>query len=148
MKTSITPFLLLKLLVVGILLLLMSLPSSAQIKVCNDTKNLVGVAVGYRNQGRWITEGWWRIPSNLCESVIEGDLTSRYYYLYSEDAVTNQKWDGPILMCISSRQFKINGLQDCYARGYEKIGFFEVDTGDQTFWRVRLTDRINLNRKK
>ena len=34
----------------------------------------------------------------------------------------------------------IRGTDDCLARGYDRTGFFEVDTGDQPSWTVQLTD--------
>ncbi len=115
-------------------------PAHADFKVCNDTKSLTGVAIGYRNNSDWIMEGWWRIPSGVCASVIEGDLSSRYFYLYAEDAETGGQWRGPVYMCTSSKEFKIEGLKDCFARGYERTGFFEIDTGNQANWQVRLTE--------
>ncbi|MEL6947269.1 MAG: DUF1036 domain-containing protein, partial [Pseudomonadota bacterium] len=47
-------------------------PARADLRVCNDTQAMVGVAVGYRNKTGWISEGWWRIPAETCASVIEG----------------------------------------------------------------------------
>ena len=115
-------------------------PARADFKVCNDTKNLAGVAIGYRTDKGWITEGWWRIPSSVCASLIDGELKSRYFYLYAEHADTGDQWRGPVFMCTSSKEFKIDGLKDCFARGYERTGFFEVDTGNQANWQVRLTE--------
>jgi len=43
-------------------------------------------------------------------------------------------------MCTSSKEFRIEGLESCFPRGYEKSGFFEVDTGEQKNWQVRLTE--------
>ena len=114
--------------------------AKADFKVCNDTKNLVGVSVGYRLKDGWNTEGWWRIPSGGCAAVIEGNLASRFFYLHAEDSTTGGQWRGPVYMCTSSKEFRIKDLKDCYARGYERTGFFEVDTGDQESWQVRLTE--------
>ena len=36
------------------------------------------------------------------------------------------------------------GLQDCLARGFNRTGFFEVDTGEQKNWTVQLTDRSQV----
>ena len=33
------------------------------------------------------------------------------------------------------------GTKDCIARGYERRGFVEVDTGDKLSWTVQLTER-------
>ncbi|MEM7302385.1 MAG: DUF1036 domain-containing protein [Pseudomonadota bacterium] len=117
-----------------------SAPAVADFRVCNDTGSLVGVSVGYRVKAGWITEGWWRIPANSCASLIEGQLSSRFYYVYAEDADLGGQWRGDIVMCTSDKEFKITGRKDCYARGYEKTGFFEVDTGEQNNWLLRLSE--------
>jgi len=114
--------------------------AAADFKVCNDTKNLIGVSIGYRLKDGWNTEGWWRIPASGCATVLEGDLASRFFYLHAEDSVTGGQWRGPVYMCTSGKEFRIKDLKDCYARGYERTGFFEVDTGDQKSWQVRLTE--------
>lgn len=115
-------------------------PASAEFKVCNNTNSLVGVAIGYKVGEEWTTEGWWRIPADVCTVIIEGELTSRYFYLHAEAAESGGTWRGPIFMCTSSKEFKIVGVSNCFARGYEKTGFFEVDTVEQNSWQVRLTE--------
>ena len=71
----------------------------AEFRVCNGTQNLVGVAIGYRATEGWITEGWWQVPASTCATLIEGELQSRYYYLYAEDAARGGRWTGDINMC-------------------------------------------------
>ncbi|MDD9910349.1 MAG: DUF1036 domain-containing protein [Ahrensia sp.] len=115
-------------------------PAQADLQVCNDTKSLVGVSIGYRLDDDWITEGWWRVPATVCTSVIEGKLNARYFYIHAEEADAGGRWRGPVFMCTSNKQFKVQGVQDCFARGYERAGFFEVDTGEQESWQVRLTE--------
>ena len=98
------------------------------------------MSIGYRARAGWITEGWWAIEASTCKTLIEGPLESRYYYLYAEDGVRGGRWDGPVSMCIAELQFKITGVNDCYARGFQKAGFREYDTGNQTNWMVQLVD--------
>jgi hypothetical protein len=43
-------------------------------------------------------------------------------------------------MCTRDKEFTIRGIEDCLARGFDRAGFFEVDTGDQRSWTVQLTD--------
>ncbi len=118
-------------------------PSSARadFRLCNDTTSLVGVALGYRESGKWVTEGWWQIPGETCTSLIEGDLNSRFYYLYAEDADKGGQWRGEIFMCTADREFRINGVEECFARGFQKTGFFEIDTSKKESWMVRLTEQ-------
>jgi uncharacterized membrane protein len=115
-------------------------PAAAEFRVCNATPNLVGVAIGYRAKDGWISEGWWQIPATTCATLIEGQLQSRYYYLYAEDAARGGRWTGDVNMCVAENEFKITGVQDCYARGFQQFGFKEYDTGRQGSWMVQLTD--------
>jgi uncharacterized membrane protein len=119
--------------------------ASAEFRVCNATATAVGVAIGYRAKEGWISEGWWQIPPTTCSTLIEGQLQSRYYYLYAEDAARGGRWTGNVNMCVADNEFKITGVQDCYARGYQQFGFKEYDTGRQGSWMVQLTDTPATN---
>lgn len=112
----------------------------ADFRVCNATQSLVGVAIGYRAKTGWVTEGWWHVDPSTCKTLIEGNLSSRYYYLYAEDAERGGRWEGDIRMCVAEKEFKIAGINDCFARGFQRAGFLEYDTGEQTSWMVQLTD--------
>lgn len=119
--------------------------AAAEFRVCNATQTAVGVAIGYRAKEGWISEGWWQIPPTTCSTLIEGQLQSRYYYLYAEDAARGGRWSGNVNMCVADNEFKIIGVQDCYARGYQQFGFKEYDTGRQGSWMVQLTDTPATN---
>ncbi len=121
--------------------LMAATPARADFRVCNATQNLVGVGIGYRAKAGWITEGWWHIDASSCKTLIEGPLSSRFYYLYAEDAERGGRWDGPISMCVAEKEFKIAGVADCVARGFQRAGFQEYDTGEQASWMVQLTDQ-------
>lgn len=113
----------------------------ADFRVCNDTTSLVGVALGYSDDGNWKTEGWWQIPGETCASLLEGSLSSRFYYIYAEDADRGGQWRGEIFMCTANQEFTIEGEKNCLERGYLKTGFFEIDTGNRDAWMVRLTEQ-------
>ncbi len=119
---------------------LLSTEAKADFRVCNGTQSLVGVAVGYRAETGWTTEGWWQIPATTCKSVIKGPLSSRYYYLYAEDQDGRGLWAGNVNFCVADREFKIVDVKDCFARGFQKLGFREYDTGEQGSWMVQLTE--------
>jgi uncharacterized membrane protein len=114
--------------------------AAADFRVCNATQSLVGVAIGYRAASGWISEGWWHIDGSTCKTLIEGPLSSRYYYLYAEDAERGGRWEGPVSMCVADREFKISNVNDCFARGFQRVGFQEYDTGEQASWMVQLVD--------
>ena len=100
----------------------------------------VGVAVGYKDAEGWTTEGWWNLPSRTCETILKGNLVARYYYVYAIDYDRGGEWMGQAYMCTRDKEFTIRGIGDCLARGYDRTGFFEVDTGEQRAWTVQLTE--------
>ncbi|SDR32234.1 DUF1036 domain-containing protein [Pseudovibrio sp. Tun.PSC04-5.I4] len=119
------------------------IPSAwADFRACNKTESTVNIAIGYRDGVDWITEGWWTIEKNTCDTMFSGDLASRYYYLYAVQTDQNGEWDGKAYMCVRQKKFTIRGIEDCVARGYERTGFFEIDTGEQSSWTVQLTEPV------
>lgn len=115
-------------------------PAAADFRLCNNTASRVGIAVGYKDADGWTTEGWWNLPARTCETVLKGNLVARYYYVYAIDYDHGGEWMGQAFMCTRDKEFTIRGIGDCLARGYDRTGFFEVDTGDQPSWTVQLTE--------
>jgi uncharacterized membrane protein len=115
-------------------------PAAADFRLCNNTSSRVGVAVGYKDAEGWTTEGWWNLPSRTCETVLKGNLVARYYYVYAVDYDHGGEWTGRAYMCTRDKEFTIRGIGDCLAHGYDRTGFFEVDTGEQRAWTVQLTE--------
>jgi len=115
-------------------------PARADFRLCNNTGNRVGIAVGYKENEGWTTEGWWNISARSCETVLRGSLVARFYYIYAVDYDRGGEWSGQAFMCTREKEFTIRGTDDCLARGYDRTGFFEVDTGDQPSWTVQLTE--------
>jgi uncharacterized membrane protein len=115
-------------------------PAKADFRLCNNTPSRVGVAVGYKDSDGWTTEGWWNLPSRSCETVLKGNLVARYYYVYAIDYDRGGEWTGRAYMCTRDKEFTIRGMGDCLAHGYDRTGFFEVDTGEQRAWTVQLTE--------
>lgn len=112
----------------------------ADLRICNKTSSRIGIAVGYKNQTAWTTEGWWNLPASTCETLLAGPLVSRYYYIYAIDYDRGGEWSGRSFMCTQEKTFTITGIEDCLKRGFERTGFFEIDTGEQRSWTVQLTE--------
>ncbi|UTO28258.1 DUF1036 domain-containing protein [Bartonella harrusi] len=119
--------------------------AKADFRVCNTTQQSVGVALGYRTLSGWVSEGWWMVPVTECKTLIEGPLSSRYYYFYAEGEQKKASWSGSVTMCVQDSQFTIEGVHDCFPRGYQKAAFKEIDTGNQTSWMVQLTEESLFN---
>lgn len=121
-------------------------PARADLRVCNQSSNQVSIALGYRADKGWQSEGWWVAPAQKCAVVYQGDLSvvkSSYFYLYVADDIGGGAWDGSVYMCTRDESFTIFGVEDCLARGYERTGFFEVDTQNKPDWTLQLTDPAN-----
>lgn len=89
-----------------------------------------------------MTEGWWNVcRAGNCETLLRGTLVARYYYVYAIDYDRGGEWCGQAFMCSRDKEFTIRGTEDCLARGYDRTGFFEVDTGEQRAWTVQLTEK-------
>lgn len=122
------------------LVLVSALPAKADFRLCNNTGSRVGVAIGYKDAEGWTTEGWWNISARSCETLLRGALVARYYYIYAVDYDRGGEWSGHAYMCSREKEFTIRGTENCLARGYDRTGFFEVDTGEQRSWTVQLTE--------
>jgi len=116
-----------------------SLPAHADLKMCNNTTSRVSVAIGYKDKDGWATEGWWTIKANQCLPLLQGALNSRYYYVFAIDNEKGGSWGGKSMMCTREKVFTIRGINDCEGRGFQKNGFFEVDTGEEVDWTVSLS---------
>jgi uncharacterized membrane protein len=123
-----------------LLLFVSALPAKADFRLCNNTGSRTGVAIGYKDAEGWTTEGWWNISARSCETLLRGALVARYYYIYAVDYDRGGEWSGHAFMCSREKEFTIRGAENCLARGYDRTGFFEVDTGEQRSWTVQLTD--------
>ena len=126
-------------LVLALLSLWGSLPAHADLKLCNQTPSRVGVALGYKDQQGWASEGWWNIGPNSCETLLKGALIARYYYIFAVDYDKGGSWGGKSIMCTQNKLFTIRGITGCAERGYQKTGFFEVDTGEELDWTIELS---------
>src|SRR5437763_16285158 len=115
-------------------------PAAADFRLCNNTASRVGIAIGYKDGDGWTTEGWWNLAARSCDTLLKGALVARFYYIYAIDYDRGGEWSGKAFMCTRDKEFTIRGIEDCLARGFDRAGFFEVDTGEQRSWTVQLTE--------
>lgn len=114
--------------------------AQADFTVCNQTFDLVSVAIGYHDGDEWVSEGWWNLDYDECAQVISGDLSNTYYYVRGEshDGVTY--WTDDYNFCYIDEVFTIYGDENCSDRGYKSGGFMEIDTGNKLDYTLDLTD--------
>src|ERR1700731_2084473 len=115
-------------------------PAAADFRLCNNTSSRGGIALGYKDAEGWTTEGWWNGSSRACGTLLRGTLVGPFYYIYALDYDRGGEWSGQAFMCSRDKEFTIKGTENCLARGFDRTGFFEVDTGEQRAWTVQLTE--------
>ncbi len=113
------------------------------LRLCNRTSSGINAAIGYHDNGAWVSEGWWNVKSKTCALLVRGKLRKRYYYVYAHDYDKGGAWGGAIKMCTNNVEFTIRGTAHCTGRGFKTNGFFQVDTGEQIAWTVQLIDTGN-----
>lgn len=121
-----------------VLLGLSALAARAEFAVCNQSFDVVNIAIGLDIQDDFQTEGWWTVGPNQCANVVKDALLSRYIYIYAQDVFGQPIVNGSTQMCISPRKFLIRGLAECWARGNVAAGFIEVDTQKTSRWTLFL----------
>jgi uncharacterized membrane protein len=114
-------------------------PAEASFSVCNKGSHAAKVALGRFNGRDWESVGWWSLKPKSCARLLIGPLEARYYYLYATDGQTGG-WDGKHGFCVAGASFTIAGRGNCAARGYERKGFFQVDTGRRSDYTHKLSD--------
>lgn len=116
-------------------------PAAAQFAVCNQSFDMVNVAVGQFEGQDMVTEGWWTIGPNQCANVIRSELTARFIYVFAQDVFGKSILSGTTPLCIEPAKFRIRGEADCSQRGFLEVPFIEVDTLRSERWTLFLTAR-------
>jgi len=116
----------------------------AEFTVCNQTLDVVNLAVGQEvrdplePEPYWQTEGWWTVGANQCVNVIRDPLANQFIYVYAVDVFGQPLLNGSTSMCVGAKRFVIRGDRDCWVRGLEAAPFFEVDTQKTERWTLFL----------
>ena len=125
---------------VGLLALpCLAAPALAGFSVCNKTGQAVRAAIGRFDGTNWTSEGWWSVKAGACATLLTGPLQGRFYYLYATDGAAGI-WDGKTRFCVApEKRFKSVG-RDCAKNGFDRRGFFQVDTGKKPDWTQTLSN--------
>jgi uncharacterized membrane protein len=115
-------------------------PAAADFNVCNKSAHGALVAIAFKSQGEWASEGWWRIAPRQCRTILRGPLTTQVYYLHAAHEGVDGDWDGKKWFCVRSKNFSLKGRKNCQKRGLGEAGFFAVDTGKELTWVQNLSD--------
>jgi uncharacterized membrane protein len=113
--------------------------ASATFAVCNQSFDVVNVAIGQFEENDFVTRGWWTVGPNQCANTIRDQLSARYIYIFAQDVFGNEILSGSTPLCIGTARFTIRGDEECLLRGYLSANFIEVDTQQTERWTLFLT---------
>jgi len=113
--------------------------AEAGLHFCNHTRQTLSVAVGYEQNGQWVSEGWWNVSPGNCATTLAYELPNRHYYFRVKSG--GRAWsDEGYTFCTTSQAFTIYGDTNCERRGYFTRGFREVNVGESYDHTVNLTN--------
>ncbi|NDW06099.1 DUF1036 domain-containing protein [Jiella sp. 40Bstr34] len=115
--------------------------AEAQFVVCNQSLDVVNVAIGRDAGDGFSTRGWWIVGANRCATTIRDELSARYVYVHAEDVFGRPVLYGSTDMCVGAKSFEIAGTEACFQRGYRPAKFLEVDTEAVPRWTLFLSPR-------
>lgn len=114
-------------------------PTQAAFAICNQSFDVVNVAIGLFEDGDFVTRGWWTVGPNQCANAVREGLTARYIYVFAQDVFGNAILNGATPMCIGPARFEIRGATECLLNGHLAADFIEVDTQQTERWTLFLT---------
>lgn len=117
----------------------MTLPASADFKVCHQADQVVDLAYSYfdkQNRG-WVVAGWFSIAPRSCRSLSVGDVRGSKFYIYGEVAGDSYRWSGSTSICIERpNAFRITNTKRACG---ETAKFIEVNTGGYSDYTYTMT---------
>lgn len=116
-------------------------PAHAVLSLCNQSFDVLNIALAVPDGDDFITRGWWRVAPNQCARLLRDPLSAPRYYVFAADVFGNEVLSGATPMCVGTRRFEIEGQQDCLLRGFLDARFLEVDTGGESSWTVFAVPR-------
>ena len=127
-------------LVTALAMVLAAPPALAAFKLCNKSSLAARVALGRFDGRQWTSQGWWTVAAGTCVQLLTGPLQARYYYLYASDGAGGT-WEGKTHFCTApDAKFLAPGRNNCAGRGFDRRGFFEVDTKASPEWTQTLSN--------
>jgi len=110
----------------------------AELVACNQSFDVVNIAIGRKVGDQFQTDGWWTVGTNQCATLIKEPLPNRYVYVFAQDVFGRAVIYGDVPMCVGPKRFTIRGIDNCWTRGLMSAEFREIDTGEEDRWTVFL----------
>ncbi len=124
----------------------------AEYSFCNKTSYALSAAIGYVEDSRMITRGWWRLRPGQCKVVMTEAVVPGRYFVYSE-AIPGHRgplrtWSGDTPLCVENESlFTLRDQDVCASDPRRQREFFsvDVDEGNDGSWRTEFSEEVNFN---
>ena len=115
--------------------------AQASLSLCNQSFDVLNIALAEADGAEFVTRGWWRVAPNQCATLLRDPLEAKEYFVFAADVFGNEALPGVTPMCVGTREFKIESQRDCLIRGFLDARFYEVDPQGQPSWTVFVQPR-------
>jgi uncharacterized membrane protein len=123
----------------ALLALFAAVPARAELTICNKTATPISLAVAFETTQDLVSQGWWTLDPDQCQTTITVPLDRQYYYHYAVSPTMKVEWAGNFNFCTSDNpQFRISGAQSCEQRNYHTTGFRQIDVGDGKVFTLNI----------
>ncbi len=129
-----------------------STAAEAKYDYCNNTSYVLRAAIAYKDEGEWVSRGWWTLLPGKCRTVLPQELKAKAYYTYAETVPGHRGgikyFAGHHRFCTKDGYFTIHGRDDCTTQGYSAGSFVEVQVGKAKSWTTTFEEPADFTRKK
>lgn len=107
-------------------------PAAAKYSLCNTTSYTLSAAIGYVDDDRLATRGWWRLRPGQCKVVLTEQTTPGRYFVYAEAIPGHtgplRTWSGKTPLCVeNSGFFNLRNQEICRENPALQRNFFDVE---------------------
>ena len=126
--------------------------ANAEYSFCNKTSYALSAAIGYVDEGRMYTRGWWRLRAGQCKVVMTEAIQPGRYFVYAE-AIPGHRgplrtWSGDTALCVENESlFTLRDQDVCASDPRRQRDFFAVDVPKENdgSYRTEFVEEANYN---
>ncbi len=95
---------------------------------CNETRDVLLLALGQIEGGRPVSRGWWTVQPGACAKAVTTPLNTEAVYLLALRKSGGTLVGGGMHFCTTAAAFEIKGADNCSGRGLADNGFAATPT--------------------
>lgn len=124
----------------------------ADYRLCNETSYVLKAAIGYGEDDKMASQGWFSIWPGNCATAFQGDIDRDTYYVYAKSIAAHngpvKYFSGGSRFCVTEGDFKIEGRNACARRGFDFADFIRIKTIRGKSWTTSFTEPANYTTRQ